>query len=228
VRKVIQVGPVILIEGLWWCWHAGSVLWRSRCDSEKYYIELIFSLYLARAVLQQHHFPTPHIIPLFDSVTLSRAAVLELGSGIGLLAILLSPLCKSYTASDLLINLRLCSRNLQLNGVDVMSDVGNGVMMEEIDWFDIPTGRGSDVVNTSGYEYDLILAVDCVFNEALAIPLINAMNRYCRVGSLTMALVVVELRSSDVVSVSPFVLGKIKLNLRHCSSWKPGYELDGK
>lgn len=128
--------------------------------------------------------------------------MLELGSGTGLLAILLSPLCKSYTASDLLINLRLCSRNLQLNGIDVVSDVGNVVRMEEIDWFDMPTSRGSEVIDTSDYEYDLILAVDCVFNEALAIPLINTMNRYCRTGSRTVALVVVELRSPDVVSVS--------------------------
>jgi predicted nicotinamide N-methyase len=135
---------------------------------------------------------------------------LELGSGTGLLAILLSPLCGSYTASDLLVNLQLCARNLELNGVDVvegqqsMEKSGNtgvdgrraGVAMEEIDWFD---SSASDI----GSDYDLILAIDCVYNEALAIPLVNTMSRYCRVGSPTIALVVVELRSSDVVSTSP-------------------------
>lgn len=72
--------------------------------------------------------------------------------------------------------------------------------MEEIDWFD----KSTNLRGTSGQDdYDLILAVDCVFNEALALPMIETMNRYCRVGSRTVALVVVELRSSDVVSTPP-------------------------
>ena len=83
-----------------------------------------------------------------------------------------------------------------------MKHASSGVRMEEIDWFDMPTSRGSNIVTTSDHAYDLILAVDCVFNDALALPLINTMNRYCRTGSHTAALVVVELRSPDVVSVS--------------------------
>lgn len=167
-----------------------------------YDIVLTSSLYLAKHVLQQYHYPSTHSLPLLNYATLARSSVIELGSGTGLLAILLSPLCKSYTASDLLINLRLCSRNLQLNGIGVMEDASSGVRMEEIDWFDMPTSRESNIVTTSDHAYDLILAVDCVFNEALALPLINTMNRYCRTGSHTAALVVVELRSPDVVSVS--------------------------
>lgn len=158
-------------------------------------------MYFGRHVLQQHHFPPSLCPPLFDASLLARASILELGCGTGLLAILLSPLCKSYTASDLMINLRLCSRNLKLNSIDVTAEPGCGVSMEEIDWFD--TSRDSRTDSGFSMNYDLILAVDCVFNEALALPLISTLNRYCSLGSRTVALVIVELRSSDVVSDSP-------------------------
>jgi hypothetical protein len=103
-----------------------------------------------------------------------------------------------------------------------MDDVGSGVRMEEIDWSDMPTSRGPKILTTSDYVHDLILAVDCVFNDALAIPLINTMNRYCRIGSRTVALVVVELRSPDVVSVFSLISGENELKFRCRSSWQRG------
>ena len=50
--------------------------------------------------------------------------------------------------------------------------------------------------------YDLILAVDCIFNENLVQPLVDTLTRYCPVGGDTVLWVVVELRSIDVVSNS--------------------------
>lgn len=48
---------------------------------------------------------------------------------------------------------------------------------------------------------DLILAVDCIYNESLVIPLIDTFCEYAKRGK-TVVWVAVELRSSDVVSGS--------------------------
>ena len=174
------------------------------------------SLYLAQHILQLYHFPPSTDPALFDFSLLARSSVLELGCGTGLLAILLSPLCRSYTASDLLVNLQLCTRNLQLNSINTEEGEGSRVSMEEIDWFDMSAERKCDTDNQEGY--DLILAVDCVFNEALAGPLVNTLTRYCRTGSGTIALVVVELRSSDVVSAPKLHFKRDGAKIRYLTS----------
>lgn len=219
------------------------------------------SLHLARFLLTQHHFPP--IKPLLHPDRLRSARILELGAGTGLLALLLSPLCAEYTASDRLENLKLVRRNLELNAVDVSSDgivkpsvvaapsktkkkarkdevVGNGeaiakrVLLEEIDWVEVseerrrnelrsarpggltsPTTRGLSLDSRSstsrhepgsengagnGGQYDLVLAVDCIYNENLVQPLVDTLAKYCQPGGRTIVWVVVELRSSDVVS----------------------------
>ena len=175
-----------------------------------------FSLYLAQHILQIYHFPPSTGPALFDFTLLARSSVLELGCGTGLLAILLSPLCRSYTASDLLVNLQLCTRNLQLNSINMDAGEGSRVSMEEIDWFDMSAERKCDTDNQEGY--DLILAVDCVFNEALAGPLVDTLTRYCRAGSRTIALVVVELRSSDVVSTPKLHIRRDGAKIRYLTS----------
>lgn len=145
-----------------------------------------FSLHLGRHLLSQHHFPPP--IPLFDRTKLATSRILELGSGTGVLASLLAPLCDEFVASDRYENLRLLQRNLELNRP---AREGKAVTIEEIDWKD----RGK-VQST----YDLVLAVDCIYNEDLVQPLVSTLGKYCPVGSKTVVWVVVELRSSDVVS----------------------------
>ncbi|OXG16162.1 hypothetical protein C366_03866 [Cryptococcus neoformans Tu401-1] len=176
----------------------GSVLWRS-------------SLYLARHVLSQYYHPSAEITPLLDPSLLKSSRILELGCGTGLLAVLLSRICGQYTASDRLENLKLVQRNIELNGltigngkVNTLGSLQNSVELEEIDWVQVSEDgkkRNSRPEPERNHEeYDLVLAVDCIYNEALVPPLVDTFARYCPIGGRTMVWVVVELRSADVMT----------------------------
>ncbi|GFZ44261.1 hypothetical protein JCM24511_01983 [Saitozyma sp. JCM 24511] len=160
---------------------AGSVLWRS-------------SLHLAHHLLTQHHFQPSTHPPLLDPAVLGRTPILELGSGTGVLAVLLSGICAGYTATDRIENLRLVKRNLELNGVSV----------EEVDWVAVSEGmarrRRADQ-RLKEHSPHLILAVDCIYNEHLIRPLVDTLEHYCPPGSGTVVWVVVELRSPDVLTL---------------------------
>ncbi|GAA6050452.1 hypothetical protein JCM3770_002603 [Rhodotorula araucariae] len=83
----------------------GSVLWR-------------VSLYLARYLLQSHHFPSPSHPPLLPS--LRTSTVLELGSGTGFLGIALRSIWGEsgrWIFTDQLANLPLVVRNLRANAL---------------------------------------------------------------------------------------------------------------
>ena len=133
---------------------------------------------------------------------------------------LLHPLFSRFVASDRLENLKLVAKNLRINGVptagttaELLSpssspkarkktlkgdDISHlPVEIEEIDWESLPAYKPGQQV-PSGMEFDLILAVDCIYNEHLTGPLIEALARYT--GPNTMVWVVAELRSADVVS----------------------------
>jgi hypothetical protein len=194
----------------------GSVLWRSRwvlLQISALHHELIrlwSSLFLAKHILRQYHFPSPTTSSLLDKSTLSKARILELGAGTGLLSILLAPLCASYTVSDRFENLKLIQRNLALNAQSDKSGKGKrpdpsatlaNVLVEEVDWMSISAERARAGDKASiREEYDLILAVDCIYNESLVQPLVDTLARYTSPN--TVVWVVVELRSSDVVSRS--------------------------
>lgn len=49
-------------------------------------------------------------------------------------------------------------------------------------------------------DYDMVLAVDCIYNDYLVQPLIDTFAFYCPRGGKTVVWVVVELRSPEVVS----------------------------
>nr|KIR84191.1 hypothetical protein I308_05606 [Cryptococcus tetragattii IND107] len=176
----------------------GSVLWRS-------------SLYLARHILSQYYHPSAHDTSLLDPSLLKSCRILELGCGTGLLAVLLSRICGQYTASDRLENLKLVQRNIELNDLTVGDNKTNSltspqksVRLEEIDWVQVSEDckkQNSRLESKRNHEeYDLVLAVDCIYNEALVPPLIDTFARYCPVGGRTMVWVVVELRSAEVMT----------------------------
>lgn len=163
------------------------------------------SWYLAQHLLTQYHYPPPDTShALLDRDQLSRARVLELGSGTGMLAVLLSEACGTYTATDLYENLRLVSRNVELNQrLHGRPSKSKEVKLEELDWIAISkdsTKVSSRTGREEGGGYDLVIAVDCIYNEYLVRPFIDTLSAVCPQSSSTVVLVVVELRSADVVS----------------------------
>ena len=135
----------------------------------------------------------------------SSSRVLELGAGTGVLGILLHQLFASWTASDQYDNLKLISRNVKHNGEP------KNLHVEEIDWVDIHKEKSRADKKNNGTEdaghrkglaeeYDLIVAVDCIYNEALIPPFVSTLEHYTTKGK-TIVMVVCELRSADVVSV---------------------------
>ncbi|WWD00081.1 hypothetical protein V866_006989 [Kwoniella sp. B9012] len=213
----------------------GSVLWRS-------------SLYLSTQLIRQSTYPTSYPRPIFGSDILVKSSILELGSGTGLLAVLLSRLCGRYTSSDRLENLKLVKKNCEINGIKIedgsvsvsniekdkekenrlskvkssenksgqnhskmttIPEIRPKVNLEEIDWIAISQERKSHPERwlsspTQGKaEYDLILAVDCIYNEYLVQPLIDTLAKYSKKGKGggNVVWVVVELRSSDVLTL---------------------------
>ncbi|WWC67457.1 uncharacterized protein I206_101365 [Kwoniella pini CBS 10737] len=86
------------------------------------------------------------------------------------------------------------------------------INLEEIDWTSISDQRKrhpelwiSDFYMKNNKEEeeesDLILAVDCIYNEFLIQPLIDTLGRYCKSGEKSVVWVVVELRSADVLTM---------------------------
>lgn len=143
-------------------------------------------------MLQHFHFPVPSITPLINPVRAKTSSVLELGAGTGMSSILLHEMFGRWTATDQYDNLKLIGRNLKENKLQ------DKILIKEIDWF-----QNSEIVRRTGDgkqedEYDLVLAIDCIYNEALIKPLVTTFDRYTTRGK-TLVWVVIELRSSDVV-----------------------------
>lgn len=160
------------------------------------------SLHLGRHLLSEYYFPPPS--PLFDAAALGSATVLELGAGTGVLAALLAPLCGRYIATDQEDNLRLVRRNV-LGNAGAVKAKGSGsahvAEVDELDWVEVSAARerarARGTSHTLDMTPDLVLAVDCIYNEHLVRPLVDTLSVACARGAV--ALVVVELRSSEVV-----------------------------
>lgn len=143
--------------------------------------------------MQQFYFPLPTFTPLVSPTLAKTSSVLELGAGTGLSSVLLHKIFGSWTATDQYDNLKLISRNLKENKLE---DV---VGIKEVDWFQSLERASQSSPRQEGGEYDLVLAIDCIYNEALIKPLVATFDRYTKRGK-TLVWVVIELRSSDVVS----------------------------
>lgn len=195
----------------------GTVLWRS-------------SLALAEHTLATLVFEPPGWLSWPD------VSVLELGSGVGLLAATLGSVTRSWTATDYLMeNLRLVKRNC-VDNADIRAEIAhlvrrspaadhaleedednkgkkgrrrtttaerNGSVKEvemptltQLDWTTVSAQRVKGQAEVP--KCDLVLAVDCLYNEHLVRPLVDTLAMACLAGAV--AFVVVELRSSDVVS----------------------------
>lgn len=144
---------------------------------------------------------------LLSSTHLKTANVIELGAGTGTLSVLLSPLVTTWTATDIFPLLALISKNVKRNAEYLSStstsarQVTANVMIQELDWMWSskqtlrafpPSSREEDPTATS---YDLLLAADCLFNEALVRPFVNVLNTI----DAKVVVVVCELRSEDVL-----------------------------
>lgn len=176
-----------------------------------------YSVELARLVLTEQSLHTPS--PFLDTSSLAAARVLELGSGTGALSVLLSHLVRSWTATDISALLPLIRKNLSRNA-DVMQSLSTSrvpgsreraeppasVDIEELDWTwpprqiqkAIPSTRreeSNDGEGGNGPAFDLLLAVDCLFNESLVKPFVNVLKNV----AAELVVVVSELRSPDVL-----------------------------
>ncbi|BEI84731.1 hypothetical protein CcaverHIS002_0501320 [Cutaneotrichosporon cavernicola] len=176
----------------------GSVLWRS-------------SFHLARHILTQLLFPTAST--LLSVSELASAKVLELGAGTGVLASLIGPLAGSYIATDRRENLKLVQRNVDNNAsaaIKIATKALGGdpqpAITAELDWEQVSAAcarartKGETYALPSGSpgaDADLVLAVDCIYNEHLVQPLVDTLAAACVRGAV--AWVVVEKRSPDVL-----------------------------
>ncbi|KAJ3554206.1 hypothetical protein NM688_g3227 [Phlebia brevispora] len=173
----------------------GSVLWRACID----FAQMILCQWYAHARNS-----------LFDPVQLAKAHVLELGAGTGLLSVLLSPLVRHYTVTDIEALVHLLAKNLTLNDIPHSTkrtpsnsdeNVKHGtVTVDVLDWL---TVHGASLAErrrlcTSYAPVDLLLVVDCIYHPSLLPALVGTIDALTIPGRTTV-VVVVELRAEDVV-----------------------------
>ncbi|EJU01172.1 hypothetical protein DACRYDRAFT_22932 [Dacryopinax primogenitus] len=140
---------------------------------------------------------------MLSSALLQTAHVLELGSGIGLLSVLLSPIVRKYTATDIPASLPLLQKNGGSNNITQV------VTVEELDWVFL---AGLNEERKTRYfplsdPPDIVLAVDCLYNPSLLKPFLTTLSYLCRPTSSMserpkrrpVALVMSELRDSEVM-----------------------------
>ncbi|KAH8832815.1 putative methyltransferase-domain-containing protein [Flagelloscypha sp. PMI_526] len=154
----------------------GSVLWRSCLDFGTAILNDLEGLFVSREALKD-------------------ATVLELGAGTGLLSILLAPLFKSYTATDLPELVPLIQKNVALNSQG--SRDLNSIHVQPLDWLD-PVSWYPIPKNTYP---DIILATDVTYNTFLLPKLVETFNHLTNPAGHAGATVVVvtELRSHEIV-----------------------------
>jgi len=144
-----------------------SVVWRA-------------SYLLCQLVLAQHGSATA----LLD---LREASVVELGSGTGLSACALAPLCGSYIATDQPAALPLLRANILSNASAFPQSFSSAATVVELDW--------TEPMTPTAHAPDLVLAIDCLFNPSLAVPLFDAIEA----TTAPVALVLSELRDQAVM-----------------------------
>ncbi|KAL1762706.1 putative methyltransferase-domain-containing protein [Schizophyllum commune] len=185
----------------------GSVLWRASID-------------FARMILRQFHHRSRE--SFFERESLSELRVLELGAGTGLLPVLLAPLVKHYTATDIAGLTHLISKNVHLNAAD--HDLSN-VVVDTLDWEQLHCTSVSRRRKAFPDDApDLILAVDCIYHPSLVGPLVSTINHFASPDKTTV-VVVSELRAEDVLR--GFLEAWLGSNGTRWEIWHAGDGTDG-
>lgn len=146
----------------------------------------------------------------------SSSTVLELGTGVsGIVALTLAPRVARYIATDQDYVLKLLRQNIATNlpavfpsytkthhskkkssSKDAVADSAQRIRVQHLDW------ETSDISHMS--PVDLIIACDCIYNEALIDPLNATCAALCRLNAdntkkkPTLCLIAQQLRSPDV------------------------------
>ncbi|KXN87655.1 Diaminohydroxyphosphoribosylamino-pyrimidine deaminase [Leucoagaricus sp. SymC.cos] len=162
----------------------GSVLWYASVD-------------FARSVLQDAHLPTSE--SMFDFQKLKSQHIFELGAGTGVLSLLLSPLCRQYTATDIPELIPLIQKNVSMNFSASTANMPN-IDAKPLDWIALkntPHNRRQASIPIDG-SIDLLLAIDCIYHPSLLPSLVETID-FLATPNHTAVLVVSELRSEQVI-----------------------------
>lgn len=180
----------------------GSVVWRA---------SVLFSEFLWSSHLFPPSVPSfldPNLLSASDSTT--TAKILELGAGTGCLAMLCKNLVGSsmkWTLSDQCDALKLIRKTLVMNDVDPNASHAR-FEIEEVDWVEVASRKRRPNKEDGAEGYDVILAVDCLFNESLVLPFLHTIDHFARPPPTagesaprpaTLVVIVSELRSSEVM-----------------------------
>ena len=119
-------------------------------------------------------------------------------AGTGLLGIVLSPLARKYTITDIDDLVPLIKKNVQLNVPEFPKD--SNLVVSSLDWVTLQQVPPSKRHGAFGFDpVDLVLVVDCIYHPSLLPPLLETLD-FLAIPETTTVLVVVELRASDVVT----------------------------
>jgi hypothetical protein len=144
-------------------------------------------------------------------------------AGTGILSVLLSPLCRQYTATDIEELVPLIQKNIDMNIPTTTTAQKSNVRAVPLDWVllgNTPPNRRhlllpnlyitkkeeeeeeeeeEEGTTTTGAAIDVLLIVDCIYHPSLLPPLIETINYLTRPDKKTIVVVVSELRSEQVV-----------------------------
>lgn len=168
---------------------------------------------------------SPSNVLFQQDVLNSKSLVLELGCGIsGIIGLALSQMVESFVLTDQDYVMKLLNQNLDENRPSAASttkgrkssakskrgsahtsqatDVGN-VIAKCLDWETdevTPSLTGSELIDS----FDVVIACDCIYNDALINPLVQTCVDACKLrgdgpeGKPTVCIVAQQLRSAEV------------------------------
>lgn len=157
---------------------------------------------------------------LFESGSLnSESNVIELGCGVsGLVALSLSPRIARYIATDQDYVLKVLRQNIEVNASQPASirlskgrkpkpDLAkSNTQTYSLDWetSDVSNLCSELGIDSAASQIHAIVACDCIYNEALVDPFVDACADICRLaiaGTPTLCIVAQQLRSPDVFGI---------------------------